>query len=423
MTNIWDLQALLSRRLLFWSGLSMLVGVALLLLGAPFWVGLGVQAIAWGAVDGLIALLGRAAARRRRSALPDPTAPAVLDREARKLRHLLWINVLLDLLYVAGGLILTFTLGSAGPGWRGHGWGVTIQGAFLWFFDLVHAQQVPVGVPTGIARLLQGPEHAPFCWGGGRPAALLVHGFPGSPAELRPLATCLHQEGWTVQGLLLPGFGPQIESLPNCGYQDWLQAVRDVLRTLQRDHSPVLLVGYSMGAALSVAAAADLHPEGLALLAPFWRLVSPLQRVGWKVLRPFLPCYVQPLRRLDLSPSEMREAISSFMPQLDLDDPQVREAIRQTSVPVSILDQVDQAGREAYRKAGLVQAALLVVQGVNDRVVLPRHTRRLMRRLGQPAQYVEVEGGHDLLYPTTPAWPAVRETVRAFAACLLDAER
>ena len=145
-----------------------------------------------------------------------------------------------------------------------------------------------------------------------------------------------------------------------------------------------------MGGALSVAAAADLHPDGLALLAPFWHMVSPLQRAAWRVLKPFLPRYVQPMRRLDLSMSEMREAISSFMPQLDLDDPQVREAIRQTSVPVSILEQVDRIGQEAVRQAGRVRAPLLIVQGVDDRVVLPRHTRQLMEEATPPADHEEL---------------------------------
>ncbi len=44
-----------------------------------------------------------------------------------------------------------------------------------------------------------GPEHADFTIPGGDPAALLVHGFPGTPAEMRPLAEALNERGWTAR--------------------------------------------------------------------------------------------------------------------------------------------------------------------------------------------------------------------------------
>lgn len=53
-----------------------------------------------------------------------------------------------------------------------------------------------------ISELFQEKEFEPFKWPGGEPAALLVHGFPGTPAELRSLGKSLHLSGWTVEGLL-----------------------------------------------------------------------------------------------------------------------------------------------------------------------------------------------------------------------------
>jgi hypothetical protein len=136
--NAWELQRRVSRRLLVWSGLSVAAGIALLFAG-PFWVGVGIEAVAWGVVDAAIALLGGWVARRRRARLPDPDAPDVLDREARSLRRLLLINTGLDVLYVVGGVALALTLGADNLFWRGNGWGIVIQGGFLFLFDLVHA--------------------------------------------------------------------------------------------------------------------------------------------------------------------------------------------------------------------------------------------------------------------------------------------
>lgn len=132
--DIWSFQSRLTRRLLAWAAPSILLG-ALLLTGAdPFLRGVGVQFVAWGAIDAVIALLG-ARATRRRAALPD----ADPGREVRNLRRLLWINTALDVLYVAGGWLLWQTLGRADPFWAGNGFGILVQGGFLFFFDLYHA--------------------------------------------------------------------------------------------------------------------------------------------------------------------------------------------------------------------------------------------------------------------------------------------
>ncbi|MBI1259787.1 MAG: hypothetical protein GC204_20155 [Chloroflexi bacterium] len=69
--------------------------------------------------------------------MPDPFAPQVLEREAHNLRQLLWINTALDLLYVAGGRWLIRR------GKHGTGWGIVVQGMFLFLFDLLHASGVP----------------------------------------------------------------------------------------------------------------------------------------------------------------------------------------------------------------------------------------------------------------------------------------
>jgi carboxylesterase len=115
------------------------------------------------------------------------------------------------------------------------------------------------------------PEHQDFLLEGGRPAALLVHGYPGTPFEMRPLAGALHERGWTCRGILLPGFGAQIETLPSRRWTEWLDAVLDALASLRADHAPLLLVGHPMGAAVALSAAARFPVDGLVLLTPFWR--------------------------------------------------------------------------------------------------------------------------------------------------------
>jgi hypothetical protein len=166
-----------SCRLLLWSGLSMISGAALWWRGNAFWRAFGIQAVVWGAIDALIAGAGLVGGRRQADRLlPVTAAPAakmlpmgagaqaapvedsaldttVLDpavdaavdaaRSARRLSRLLWFNALLDVGYMAGGAWLVRTKGRTDPAWRGHGWGIVVQGAFLFVFDLAHALRVP----------------------------------------------------------------------------------------------------------------------------------------------------------------------------------------------------------------------------------------------------------------------------------------
>lgn len=134
---IWKFESDLTRRLLTWSVLSLLSGLYLWFTANEFGRGFGIQAILWGAVDAAIAVVGvRTAARRKSTA--DPM------KEALFIRKVLWVNFGLDVLYILGGfwVIQSYTE----LFWQGTGWGIVLQGTFLFFFDLIHALRVPIEV-------------------------------------------------------------------------------------------------------------------------------------------------------------------------------------------------------------------------------------------------------------------------------------
>lgn len=266
-------------------------------------------------------------------------------------------------------------------------------------------------------KAFQGEEHQPFLMNGGRPAALLVHGFPGTPAEMRPLAALLHQTGWTVQGLLLPGFGAEIATLGQRNYDEWVVAVKSALVELQRKHAPLVLVGYSMGAALSLKVATIQSPTGLILLAPFRQFGSQWQQFLGQVLRPFFRDFY-PFKNADFSEAEVRQGISKFFPDLDLDDAQIQQMLRGLKLPLRIFDQLNRAGKIAYRSARQVTMPTLIIQGTQDEIVQVGDTRRLLQSFSGPLTYTEVEAGHDLLIPDRAAWERVETAVTSFAQTL-----
>jgi carboxylesterase len=265
------------------------------------------------------------------------------------------------------------------------------------------------------SRLFQGPEHQPFRLEGEGAAALLVHGFPGSPAEMRPLGEALHAAGWTVEGLLLPGFGPQMDTLLERCYPEWLEAVQVSLKALRASHRPVLLAGFSMGAALSLAAAAESQPDGLLLMAPFWKLPGPLWGV-LPLLRRVFPS-IRPFRllKMDFNDPRIRKGMADFMPGVDLDDPEVQRAVRDFTFPVGSLVEVRNAGRGAWKAAAQVGCPTLVLQGKQDALVRPAFTRQLLDRLPGHPEYRELEAAHDLPDAQAPAWPEVSAVALEFA--------
>jgi len=426
--NIWSFQISLSKRLLIWAAVSTLAGLVLVLSTTNFWTGFGIQILAWGVIDGLIAGFGLWTSRRGRRSESELNDAQLMEKRSHKLKRTLWINTGLDLLYIAGGIVLASTLGRNNPAWRGHGWGIILQGAFLLFFDLIHAQSVPPGLLSQPLQAFTDPIHQPFFLAGGNAAALLVHGFPGTPAEMRPLAETLHEQGWSVQGILLPGFGSRFAEILERGYADWLETVEQALQTLKQRYSPVLLIGYSLGGALSLPAAVWLQPNGLILLSPFWRLGTPLQRLIGRVARPILPRYFRPLRKADLRDPKLQRSLQDFFPDIDLKDPQVQSWLRDLQVPISVIGQILKTGKQGYGSARSVGIPTLVVQGAEDDLVRPRNTQMLVERLaadgaGGAVRYLEILGGHNIMDRDESRCNGLEQGLIEFSRSIRDTEK
>ena len=129
---LWRFQRRLTSLLLGWAAASMGVGLALWRSDDPLRRGVGEQNAGWGAVNAIIALIGRR---------PPAEANSLVETAARKrtLSRLLWVNTGLDVLYVLGGWRVLRGRGAADARWRGRGLGIMLQGGFLFFFDLLHA--------------------------------------------------------------------------------------------------------------------------------------------------------------------------------------------------------------------------------------------------------------------------------------------
>lgn len=268
-----------------------------------------------------------------------------------------------------------------------------------------------------LPKPFNGSAHRAFFWQASDCAALLVHGFPGTPAEMRPLGTVLRDAGWTVHGVMLPGLGADIESLETRTSRNWSDTVRQAGEELKRHHSHVLLVGYSMGGALALQAAKHQRPAGLVLLAPFWSFGEGWMTRLWPVAR-LLMRRVKPLKHADFSSNEVRRGLERMFDNIDLDDPQVQLALRQLTVSLGPIEHIRRLGRRAFEHACTTDVPTLVIQGSRDKVVPPIRTRHLVDGFATRVQYHEVDAGHDLIDPESGAWEEVKGILLRFAAGL-----
>jgi carboxylesterase len=206
----------------------------------------------------------------------------------------------------------------------------------------------------------------------GRSGALLVHGFTGTPREMRFLGEAIQRAGRSALGVELAGHGAGGEAVDDFGWQDWLGSCEAGLEQLRRETaSPrVHLVGFSLGGALSLLLARR-HPEQVASLTliatPLWLPfyfrwpVALRQRFGW------LRSRVRSVRKLARG---------------DLRDPIERSAhVATPSIPLAATASLLALLEEVRPRLESVRTPALVVHSRRDHAVPFACSLELVRRL------------------------------------------
>lgn len=242
---------------------------------------------------------------------------------------------------------------------------------------------------------------------GDRRGVLCIHGFTGSPYELRGLGHALARRGPSVHGLALPGHATTVEDLEPVTWQAWVDAVTAAYDRLAARCAKVAVVGQSLGGLLAlhlstrrpVAAvaslAAPLRLPGLTHVAARALTRWPLAgRVRWLAKRGGSD--VRDPDAKAANPSYQRipvRALGQFLAFMDLVD----DLLPQVTAPLLIVHAVqdhtapfDSAARLSRRVASLDQRIvrlpdsyhLVSIDVERDRVAAEVATF-LERRLGQ----------------------------------------
>ena len=100
------------------------------------------------------------------------------------------------------------------------------------------------------------PTAEPFFNPGGKTGCLLIHGFTGTPKEMRMLADSLAEEKYTVLAPRLAGHATDLADMRPTTWRHWLASVEDGLDLLKDCTDQQVVMGLSMGGVLSLLAAA-----------------------------------------------------------------------------------------------------------------------------------------------------------------------
>jgi carboxylesterase len=122
----------------------------------------------------------------------------------------------------------------------------------------------------------------PFFFPGGPNGVLLIHGFTGTPFEMRAPAEYLASQGHTVLAIRLAGHATQPEDLARARMRDWLASVEDGLCLLKPSVERIFLMGLSLGGVLSLITAARFPLAGAITMSTPYQLSVPKSPPDWR---------------------------------------------------------------------------------------------------------------------------------------------
>jgi carboxylesterase len=122
-------------------------------------------------------------------------------------------------------------------------------------------------VPTHPLSLPATPDRT----GGRAIGVLLVHGFTGSPASMKPWARHLAEQGYAVEVPLLPGHGTRWQDLNQVTWTEWYDEAERAFDALRATCEAVVVCGLSMGGSVSLRLAEERGDQvsGIVLVNPF----------------------------------------------------------------------------------------------------------------------------------------------------------
>jgi carboxylesterase len=239
----------------------------------------------------------------------------------------------------------------------------------------------------------------PFRIRGGTRGCLLIHGFAGTPPEMRGLGEYLAASGYDVMGPLLAGHGLTPEAMAHTRWTDWARSAQEAYDALRRDCQQVFVCGQSLGGTLALHLAANNREvAGVITVAA---MASPAYFRDWRIR---MIRGLKYMVRWHVPPDDC-----------DLGDPSALRFLHSYARrPTVCIESLMQLLRVVNRELPTVTAPALIIHGSRDRTVDVANAPHLMRRIGssdkrlvwfeRSGHAVTVDLEHEALFATILDW-------------------
>lgn len=200
----------------------------------------------------------------------------------------------------------------------------------------------------------------PFFYMGGKTGILLVHGFTGTPSELRPMGDYFKERGYTVHAPLLAGHGTNPEDMATTRWPDWWKNVREAYdRLRQAGMERIFVIGHSMGGCLSLYLTTEEKVDGvISLCAPIWTRDRRTRIAG-------LLHYISPYKkRTTTKPPE----IEAYLVKYD-------------RTPLRCVASLHRLIRRLRGRLKNVRVPALIVQSCQDETVIPKSAQYIYKHI------------------------------------------
>lgn len=213
------------------------------------------------------------------------------------------------------------------------------------------------------------PDAVPVDLEGDRGAVLCLHGFSGTPYEVKPIALELNRRGYRVLCPLLIGHGRGNDALANSRWEDWLISAKFAFDKLARDWDKVMIVGFSMGGLLALKLAHERggRVQGVAALAPAFELDT-VSGVGLRLIK--------------------KLGIANWLPHMpksggpDVSDPDIGYTMPSNDkMPIAAAQSILIGQESVSEIANRLMVPVWIFQGKQDHTVPARSAKHLFKRL------------------------------------------
>lgn len=233
----------------------------------------------------------------------------------------------------------------------------------------------------------------PFFYQKGDRAVLLLHGFTGTPQDLKKLGIFLSEQGYSCYAPIYSGHGLGAEAILNASPQQWWQDAQDALAYLQAEgYFEVAIIGHSMGGIFTM------------MLAELWSAHNEIHNPQCNNLQiKGIVTLCSPVQRRPAD--ELNQRLFSYArqyKQLQQKDPdQINYEIQHLACDnLQSLNQVSNFSEQAGEQLNRIEMPVFVVQGELDGESYKNSAIKIFSGVSTRKKYLKryPQSGHLIMY-------------------------